>query len=208
MNNKENYILTSNRFLHYRTNHLIVIGASTGGIEALSKILPLFPADCSGIVIVQHMSTGMAASSVAKHLNDLCEMQVKEAQDNDHIKRGHILLAPSGILHTTIIRSEKRYRIKLVEGEPVNHSRPSVDVLFNSVAKSAGKNVAAALLTGMGKDGALGLKAIKDAGGKTIAQNQETCVIFGMPQMAILLDAADKIAPLEKIPDLLINAFN
>lgn len=203
-------ILSADSFLHlqHRTSHLIIIGASTGGIEALSRILPLFPADCSGIVIVQHMPTGLAASSVAKHLNGLCEMQVKEAQDNDHVKRGQILLAPSGTLHTTIIRADKRYRIKLVESEPVNYSRPSVDVLFNSVAQSAGKNVAAAILTGMGKDGAAGLKAIREAGGKTIAQDEATCTIFGMPQMAILLGAAEKIAPLEKIPDLLMDAFN
>lgn len=193
--------------LHETTDRLIAIGSSTGGVEALSRIMPAFPADTAGIVIVQHMPAGFT-STFAERLNNLCKMRVKEAQDGDRVMQGQVLLAPGGVLHTTVIRSGGQYRIQLQEGDEVNYSRPSVDVMFHSVAKAAGRNVAAALLTGMGKDGALGLKAIQQAGGKTIAQDEATCVVFGMPQMAISLGAADKIAPLEKIPNLLINSFH
>lgn len=193
--------------LHETTDRLIAIGSSTGGVEALSRIMPAFPADSAGIVIVQHMPAGFT-STFAERLNNSCKMRVKEAQDGDRVMQGQVLLAPGGMLHTTVIRSGGQYRIALKEGDEVNYSRPSVDVMFNSVAQAAGKNVAAAILTGMGRDGAAGLKAIQQAGGKTFAQDEATCIVFGMPQMAISLGAADKIAPLEKIPNLLINAFN
>lgn len=192
--------------LHETTDRLIVMGSSTGGVEALSRIIPAFPSDNVGIVIVQHMPAGFTAS-FAERLNSSSKMRVKEAEDGDRVMQGLVLLAPGGMLHTTVVRSGGQYRISLQAGDEVNYSRPSVDVLFFSAAKAAGRNVAAAILTGMGRDGAAGLKAIQLAGGKTIAQDEATSIVFGMPQMAISLDAADRIAPLEKIPSLLINAF-
>jgi two-component system chemotaxis response regulator CheB len=192
--------------LHETTDRLIVMGSSTGGVEALSRIIPAFPSDSAGIVIVQHMPAGFTAT-FAERLNSSSKMRVKEAEDGDRVMQGLVLLAPGGMLHTTVVRSGGQYRISLQAGDEVNYSRPSVDVLFFSAAKAAGRNVAAAILTGMGRDGAAGLKAIQLAGGKTIAQDEATSIVFGMPQMAISLDAADKIAPLEKIPSLLISAF-
>ncbi len=192
--------------LRETTDRLIAIGSSTGGVEALTRIMPAFPADSAGVVIVQHMPAGFT-STFAQRLNGLCKMRVKEAEDGDRVIQGQVLLAPGGMLHTTVVRSGGQYRIALQEGAEVNYSRPSVDVLFHSVAKSVGRNATAAILTGMGKDGAAGLKAIQQAGGKTVAQDEATSIVFGMPQMAISLGAADKIAPLEKIPNLLINAF-
>lgn len=188
------------------TDKVIVIGASTGGVEALSRIMPTFPANAPGIIIVQHMPGGFTAS-FAERLNGLCKMQVKEAQQGDRVLAGRVLLAPGGLQHLRVERSGGQYLVSLIEGEPVNYSRPSVDVLFSSVARAAGVNVSAALLTGMGKDGAQGLLDIRQAGGGTIVQDETSCVVFGMPQAAYKLGAARSIAPLEKIPSLLLSAF-
>ena len=188
------------------TDKVIAIGASTGGVEALGRIMPAFPANAPGIVIVQHMPAGFTATFAAR-MNDLCNMQVKEAEDGDRILPGRILIAPGGLRHMTVARSGGQYRIALTAGDEVNYSRPSVDVLFKSVAYAVGVNAAAAILTGMGKDGAEGLLDIRRAGGRTVVQDEATSVVFGMPQMAWNLGGAESIAPLEKIPALLVRAL-
>jgi len=188
------------------TDKVIAIGASTGGVEALTRIIPAFPANAPGIVIVQHMPAGFT-STFAERLNIICKMQVKEAEDGDRILPGRVLLAPGGLRHMTVVRSGGQYRIALTEGAAVNYSRPSVDVLFKSVAQVVGVNSAAAILTGMGKDGAEGLLDIRQAGGGTVVQDEATSVVFGMPQMAYKLGGAKVIAPLEKIPSLLVSAL-
>ena len=188
------------------TDRVIAIGASTGGVEALTRILPAFPADAPGIVVVQHMPIGFTAA-FAERLDTLCKMRVKEAAKGDRVLRGQILIAPGGKQHLSVIRSGGEYRIVLEEGPEVNFSRPSVDVMFESVARGVGRNAAAALLTGMGKDGAAGLLAIRKSGGRTIAQNEATCVIYGMPQAAVQVGGADATAPLNEIPALLVNAL-
>jgi two-component system chemotaxis response regulator CheB len=188
------------------TDRVIAIGASTGGVEALGRILPVFPPDSPGIVIVQHMPMGFTAS-FAERLNGLCQMRAKEAQQGDRVLPGQILLAPGGAQHMSLARSGGQYRILLKEGPEVNYSRPAVDVLFKSVAAEVGRNVAAALLTGMGRDGAEGLMEIRRAGGRTFAQDEATCAVFGMPQAAMALGAAERMAPLEMIPALLVAAL-
>jgi len=192
--------------LHETTDRVIAIGASTGGVEALSRILPAFPADAPGIVIVQHMPPGYTAT-FAERLDRLCQMRVKEAETNDRVMPGRILIAPGGIRHMSILRSGGEYRISLKEGEAVNYSRPAVDVLFLSVAAAVGRNAAAALLTGMGKDGAAGLLAIRQAGGRTYAQDEASSVVFGMPAAAKLIGAAEAMSPLDNIPALLVRAL-
>ena len=187
------------------TDRVIAIGASTGGVQALSRILPAFPPDAPGIVIVQHMPSGFT-STFAERLNSLCRMRVKEAVDGDRVMPGGILLAPGGVRHMSIIRTGGEYRVTLTEGPAVNYSRPAVDVLFHSVAREAGGNAAAAILTGMGKDGAEGLMAIRQAGGRTFAQDEASSIVFGMPLAAQELGAAERVLPLEKIPAHLVNA--
>jgi two-component system chemotaxis response regulator CheB len=187
------------------TDRIIAIGSSTGGVEALGRIMPAFPADAPGIVIVQHMPSGFTAT-FAERLDGLCRMSVKEAEHGDRVIAGRVLLAPGGTRHMTVVRSGGEYRVALQEGDEVNYSRPSVDILFKSVAAAAGRNAAAALLTGMGRDGAAGLLAIRRAGGRTCAQDEATSVVFGMPQAAMSLGAAESLAPLEKIPALLARA--
>lgn len=193
--------------LEETTDKVIAIGASTGGVEHLSRIMPLFPATSPGIVIVQHMPEGFT-TSFAKRLNELSAMQVKEAQDGDRILPGLVLLAPGGKSHMSVYRSGGQYRVRLQEGEKVTFNRPSVDVLFESIADTVGKNCSTALMTGMGKDGAKGLLKIRQAGGKTFIQNEATCVIFGMPGEADRLGAALADVPLMEIPQTLLNAFN
>jgi two-component system chemotaxis response regulator CheB len=188
------------------TDTVIAIGASTGGVEALSRILPTFPADAPGIVVVQHMPVGFTAA-FAERLNTICKMRVKEATKGDRVMPGQILIAPGGKQHLSVVRSGGEYRIVLEEGPEINFSRPSVDVLFESVARGVGRNAAAALLTGMGKDGAAGLLAIRRSGGRTIAQNEATCVIYGMPQAAVQLGGAEVVAALGEIPTLLVKAL-
>jgi two-component system chemotaxis response regulator CheB len=187
------------------TDRVIAIGASTGGVPALAEILPAFPADGPGILIVQHMPSGFTAT-FAERLNGACRMRVKEAEEGDRVLPGQILIAPGSYRHMSLIRSGGEYRVALREGGPVNYSRPSVDVLFNSVAQHAGRNAAAALMTGMGKDGAEGLLAIRRAGGRTFAQDEATSAVFGMPRAAQELDAAEQMLPLERIPSALVAA--
>lgn len=186
------------------TNRIIAIGASTGGTEAIREVLTAMPANAPGIVIVQHMPPGFTAT-FAKRMDSLCAIRVKEAADGDRILPGHALIAPGG-LHTAVVRSGAQYSVRVYDDEPVNRHRPSVDVLFDSCADQVRKNAIAAILTGMGDDGARGMKRMHDAGAKTIAQDEATSVIFGMPKEAIAHGGVDTIAPLEQIAARLLAA--
>jgi two-component system, chemotaxis family, protein-glutamate methylesterase/glutaminase len=179
------------------TEKVIAVGASTGGTEAILEFLQAMPIDSYGIVIVQHMPE-LFTRSFAERLNRICDITVKEATQGDTIIRGRALIAP-GNRHMEVKRSGARYYVELSDHEPVNRHRPSVDVLFKSVARYAGKNALGVLMTGMGADGAVGLLDMKVAGADTIAQNEDTCVVFGMPKEAIKLNATTKILPLDKI---------
>ncbi len=165
------------------TDKIIVIGASTGGTEAIREILTTMPQNSPGIVVVQHMPQGFTAS-FAERLNEQCLINVKEASDGDSVLRGHALIAP-GNFHTLVKRSGARYYVEVKEGPLVSRHRPSVDVLFRSAARYGGANVIGAILTGMGDDGANGMKEMLDAGAYTIAQNEKTCVVYGMPAVAV-----------------------
>jgi two-component system, chemotaxis family, protein-glutamate methylesterase/glutaminase len=193
--------------MHETTDRVIAIGASAGGVATLANIIPMFPAGSPGIVIVQHMPGGFTTSFAAR-LNSLAKMQVKEAEHGDRVRSGLILLAPGGDYHMEVYRSGGEYRISLSDSEKVSGHRPSVDVLFNSVAKHVGRNAAAALLTGMGEDGAEGLLQIRNAGGRTFAQDEQTCVVFGMPAAAWKRGAAEMLLPIQDIPVQLLRAVN
>lgn len=179
------------------TEKVVVVGASTGGTEALRVFLEMLPADAPGIVVVQHMPEGFTAA-FAKRLDGLCRVTVQEAASGDTVMRGRALIAP-GNRHTLLKRSGARYYVEVKDGPLVSRHRPSVDVLFRSAARYAGANAVGVIMTGMGDDGARGLKEMKDAGAKTIAQDEASCVVFGMPNEAIKLGGADVVAPLERI---------
>ncbi len=186
--------------LHYNTtDKVIAIGASTGGTEALRYILKAIPANCPGILITQHMPPGFT-KSFADQLNLLCEVTVKEASDGERIMRGHAYIAPGG-KHMEVYRSGAKYFIKVRDGELVNRHKPSVDVLFDSVAKHVGQNALGIIMTGMGRDGAEGLMRMKEAGAKTFAQDEASSVVFGMPKEAIKLGAAEQILSLQEMPE-------
>lgn len=185
------------------THKIIVIGASTGGTEAICEVLLALPADTPGIVVVQHMPPGFTAS-FANRLNNLCRISVREAKDGDKVLPGHALIAP-GNFQTSLVRSGAEYKVRVTSDPPVNRHRPSVDVLFNSAAEQAGKNVVAAILTGMGDDGARGMKRMRDAGARTIAQDEASCVVFGMPKEAIAHEGAEFILPLNRIGSELLS---
>lgn len=177
---------------------LIIIGASTGGTEAIKDFLLQMPSDCPGILIAQHMPEGFTRS-FAKRLNGLCRIAVAEAEGGERILPGHAYIAP-GHSHLQLVRSGANYMTQLDQGPPVNRHRPSVDVLFRSAALAAGKNAVGVILTGMGKDGALGMLEMKRAGAHNFAQDEATCVVFGMPREAIAVGAADEVAPLLELP--------
>lgn len=185
------------------THKVIAIGASTGGTEALREILEVMPADSPGIVIVQHMPANFT-TAFAKRLDSLSSVSVHEAADGDRVLPGHALLAPGGY-HMDIVRSGAEYRVRVFLSEPVNRHRPSVDVLFNSCARYLGANGVGAILTGMGDDGARGMLAMRGAGAQTIAQDEASCVVFGMPREAIQMGAAGEVAPLSRIPAALLR---
>ena len=178
-------------------DRVIAVGASTGGTEAIRVFLEALPLDIPGIVIVQHMPENFTRS-FAERLNDICRISVKEAEHGDLVTPGRALIAP-GNNHVILKKRGKQYFVEITDGPLVNRHRPAVDVLFRSAAIYAGKNSIGILLTGMGDDGAKGLLEIKEAGGKTIAQDEKSCVVFGMPKEAILLNAADKILPINDI---------
>jgi two-component system chemotaxis response regulator CheB len=188
------------------TETVIAVGASTGGTDALQVFLQDMPLDCPGIVIVQHMPE-FFTRSFANRLNEICKITVKEAENNDSVIRGRALIAP-GNHHMLLKRSGARYYVEVKEGPLVNRHRPSVDVLFRSTARYAGKNAIGAIMTGMGDDGAKGLLEMKEAGASTIAQDEKSCVVFGMPNEAIKLGAADKILPLDQIAGQVIKLAN
>lgn len=179
------------------TEKVVVIGASTGGTEALKTLLEALPADSPGIVIVQHMPE-LFTRAFANRLDGLCSITVKEAETNDSVIRGRALIAP-GNHHLLLKRSGARYYVEVKEGPLVCRHRPSVDVLFRSAARYAGQNVVGVILTGMGDDGARGMLEMKQAGAVTIAQDEATCVVFGMPKEAIKLGAIDKVLPLQAV---------
>lgn len=185
------------------TNKIIAIGASTGGTEAIKTILTTLPPNSPGIIIVQHMPAKFT-TSFAERLDALCAIQVREAADGDSVTSGCALLAP-GNFHMLLRRSGSRYFVEVKNGPLVHHQRPAVDVLFRSVARTAGANAIGILLTGMGADGAKGLLEMKEAGAGTIAQDEKSCIVFGMPREAIKLGAVDKVIPLEGISRKALN---
>lgn len=178
-------------------NKPVVIGSSTGGTQALEAVLLQLPSDAPPMAVTQHMPERFTAM-LAQRLDNLCAMQVREARDGDRLERGLVLIAPGG-RHLQIRKSAGQYFAHVMDGPPVNRHKPSVDVLFRSAAECAGRDVLAIIMTGMGDDGARGMKAIHDVGGRTIAQDEETCVVFGMPKEAIKLQAVDDILPLGDI---------
>jgi len=184
----------ANKAMARTTEKVVCIGASTGGTESLRQVLETLPADSPGIVIVQHMPEKFTAA-FARRLNGLCEVEVKEAEDGDSVLRGRALIAP-GNRHMLLQRSGARYYVTVKDGPLVSRHRPSVDVLFRSAAHNAGSNALGILMTGMGDDGAAGLLEMRHAGATTIAQDEETCIVFGMPKEAIARGAAEKVVPL------------
>lgn len=179
------------------TDKVIAVGASTGGTEAIKTLLEGFTADSPGIVVVQHMPE-VFTKAFAARLNSILPQHIKEAQNGDKLTRGSVLIAP-GNSHMLLKRKGTEYSVEIKDGPLVNRHRPSVDVLFRSVARAAGKNAIGILLTGMGDDGAAGLLEMRQAGAKTITQDEATCVVFGMPKEAIKQNAAMKVLPLQRI---------
>lgn len=181
----------------FAMNKPVVIGSSTGGTQALELVLTSLPADAPGIAITQHMPERFTAM-YAQRLSGICAMKVREAKDGDRLERGLALIAPGG-LHMQLRKTNGQYYVHVVDGPPVNRHKPSVDVLFKSAAECGGRDVLGIIMTGMGDDGARGMKMLHDGGARCIAQNEETCVVFGMPKEAIKLQAVDDILPLESI---------
>lgn len=184
------------------TNKVVAIGASTGGTQALQSVLSAMPTNAPGIVIVQHMPEHFT-TSFAKRLNDLCAIEVKEAENGDSVIPGRALIAP-GNKHMLLRRSGARYYVEVKTGPLVSRHRPSVEVLFNSVAQSAGPNSIGVIMTGMGGDGADGMLKMKENGAITIAQDEASCVVFGMPKEAIKRGGVDFVVPLSKIPETIL----
>ncbi|MHB8079296.1 MAG: protein-glutamate methylesterase/protein-glutamine glutaminase [Candidatus Krumholzibacteriia bacterium] len=196
-------VTTPLRSLARTTNQIIAIGASTGGTIAIEQILRRMPPDAPGIVITQHMPE-LFTRSFAERLDGLCRIQVKEAADGDSVVPGTALIAP-GNYHLLLQRSGARYFVNVKSGPLVNRHRPSVEVMFSSVARTAGRNAVGAILTGMGGDGAKGLLEMRTAGAATLAQDEASCVVFGMPKVAIELGAAEQIVPLDGIAERLLQ---
>ncbi len=196
-------IAKTNLSMTKTTNKVIAIGASTGGTQALERVLTAFPADTPGVVIVQHMPENFTRS-FAERLNQECAMEVLEAKDGDSVHPGRALIAP-GNYHMILNRSGAKYFVRVKKGPLVNRHRPSVEVLFKSVAKYAGANAIGVIMTGMGADGARGILEMKENGAYTIAQDEKTSVVFGMPNEAIKLGAIEKVRPLDKIPAEIIS---
>ena len=201
---KKTVIQASGEHLNGERKDLIVaIGASTGGTEAISTVLKEFDYDIPGVVIVQHMPAKFT-EMYADRLNEKCRVQVKEAKNGDPVLPGQVLIAPGGDAHMSVVKKGDGYYVVIKEAEKVNGHRPSVDVLFESVAKVAGKKAVGIILTGMGGDGAKGLKAMRDAGAKTIGQDESTCIVYGMPKVAYDIEAVEFQ---EKLPDIAKRAY-
>ncbi len=187
------------------THKIVAIGASTGGTQAIEAVLKSLPVTTPGTVIVQHMPEHFTAA-FADRLDKICPMEVREAHDNDFVVPGLALVAP-GNWHMILIQNGARYQVRIKQGPPVHHQRPSVDVLFQSVAACAGRNAIGVILTGMGADGAKGLLAMKQNGSYTLAQDEESCIVFGMPKEAIKMGAADEVVSLPRMHHAILNAL-
>ncbi|MCK4389081.1 MAG: chemotaxis response regulator protein-glutamate methylesterase [Desulfobacterales bacterium] len=185
------------------TNKVIAIGASTGGTEAVKKVLTRFPPTIPGVIVVQHMPPNFT-TAFAERLNGLCAVEVKEAEDGDSVLPGRALIAP-GNYHMLLKRSGARYYVCVKTGPMVCHQRPAVDVLFNSSAQYAGANAIGVIMTGMGSDGAQGLSKMRQAGARTIAQDEASCVVYGMPKEAVKMGAVEKVVPLKGIAQQVID---
>jgi two-component system chemotaxis response regulator CheB len=185
------------------TDKIIVLGSSTGGTEAIRVLLRTMPEDMPGIAIVQHMPEGFTRS-FSNGLNQISKLEVKEAENGDKLYRGRVLIAP-GNKHMLLKRVGKEYFVEIKEGPLVNRHRPSVDVLFRSAARYAGNNAIGVILTGMGNDGAKGMKEMHDAGAHTIAQDEQSCVVYGMPKEAVKAGGVDDVVALDKINDRLVE---
>jgi two-component system chemotaxis response regulator CheB len=190
-------VLAPGAALSETTERVVALGTSTGGTQALESVLSALPRSCPGIVVVQHMPEKFTAA-FSQRLDDVCEIEVKEAQDNDRVLPGRALIAPGG-RQMSLKRSGALYYVEVRSAPPVNRHCPSVDVLFRSVARGAGKNALGVIMTGMGHDGARGLLEMREAGAQTVAQDETSCVVFGMPKEAIKLGGADKVLPLHAI---------
>ena len=188
---------------HPNPGTIIAIGASTGGTEAIREVFMGLPENSPGIVVVQHIPA-VFSNAFAQRLNGLCRIRVREAVDGDLVMSGEALIAP-GNFHMTLEQRGGQYRVRVQDGEKVCYQRPSVDVLFDSVAAAAGADAIGAILTGMGVDGAKGMLRMKRAGARTMAQNEASCVVFGMPREAIQLGAVDHVLPLAKIAGQLME---
>jgi two-component system chemotaxis response regulator CheB len=187
------------------TRRVVLIGASTGGVEALRTVLPRLPADMPPLVVVQHIPPYFSRV-MAEHLDRVAAVEVREAVDGDVLRPGLCLIAP-GDFHVLLKREGGQYRLKLSQTPPVNHCRPSVDVLFRSAAEQAGAQAVGVLLTGMGADGARGMQLLRAAGARTIVQSEDSCVVFGMPQAAIAAGAVERIVPLTRIAEAVLDAL-
>jgi two-component system, chemotaxis family, protein-glutamate methylesterase/glutaminase len=186
------------------TDRVIAIGTSTGGTQALEKILTRLPNTAPGMVIVQHMPEAFTAA-FAQRLDSICQLTIKEAENNDRVLPGLVLLAPGG-KHLLLRRSGAQYRVEVKDGPLVTRHRPSVNVLFRSVATAAGKNAIGIIMTGMGNDGAAGMKELHETGALTIAQNEESCVVYGMPKEAVKAGGVDAEIALDQIPQLIVSS--
>lgn len=195
----------ADHLLSETTDKVIAIGASTGGTEALKKVLTQFPPTIPGIVVVQHMPPKFT-TTFSERLNQLSKIEVKEAKDGDSVHPGRALIAP-GNYHMLLRRSGAKYYVSVKSGPLVNRQRPSVDVLFQSISKYAGANAVGVIMTGMGSDGAKGLLEIRQAGARTIGQSEASCVVFGMPKEAAKINAVEKLVPLNRIPHEIIKAL-
>jgi two-component system chemotaxis response regulator CheB len=190
----------------FSPRRIILIGSSTGGVEALRYLLPRLPDGLPPIVVVQHIPSNFSRT-MAEHLNALCPFTVREAVDGEELHAGLCLVAP-GDFHVTLGRAGLGYRVRLTQSPPIHYCRPSVDILFRSAAEQAGDQAVAALLTGMGVDGARGLQLLRAAGARTLAEDEESCVVFGMPLAAIKLGAAEQVVPLPRMPQAILQALS
>jgi len=184
---------------------VILVGASTGGVEALRFLLPRLPDGLPPIAVVQHIPPNFSRA-MAERLDDLCAFEVREAADGDELRSGLCLVAP-GDFHLALVRRGQSYRARLTQSPPVHHVRPSVDVLFRSAAQHAGAQAVAVLLTGMGTDGARGMQMLRAAGARTLAEHEDSCVVYGMPQAAINLQVVDQVVPLEQMPQAILQTL-
>ncbi len=189
----------------FSARRVILIGASTGGVEALRFLLPRLPDGLPPIAVVQHIPPNFSRL-MAERLNELCPFMVREAVEGDVLRPGLCLVAP-GDFHLALVRYGRGYRARLTQSPPVHHCRPAVDVLFRSAAECAGAQAVAALLTGMGTDGARGMQALRAAGARTLAEHEDSCVVYGMPQAAIKLGVVDQVATLEQMPPAILQAL-